>query len=65
MNLQEIATKQARPLTGGMKVDICKLCREQLKDPVNKETDGMVLATWVISLLENAHNYPEWFEEKS
>ena len=64
MNLQDLnRDKLARPLTSEMKVDICKMCREQLSDPVNKETEGALLCTWVIALLESAHNYPEWFKE--
>ena len=41
-----------------------EICKRQTADPVNKETDGMILYTWLISVLENIHNYPEWFEEK-
>ena len=56
---------KSRRLNNKMRADIRKLAQEHFNSPANKETDGMLLVVWIISLLENIHLYPEWFEEKS
>lgn len=38
-------------------------CRYLTDSIPNRLTEGALLYQWVVSLLENAHQHPEWFEE--
>lgn len=41
--------------------DIIEMCKYYTNDVANKQCDGHMLAYWVIGLLENIDEYPDWY----
>jgi hypothetical protein len=52
----------SRRLKSKIRNEIRTAAKKQFVDLANKETGGELLATWVVSLLENSHLY-DWYEE--